>query len=140
MHQINSVTSTEVIGSVITTGDARLEMFLPDTVALTTGELTVKPRPHKSGSTGNREDVRYREYNKPTLSSVTFAKTSPGICTDVLKMCAAGGVTLQPKSVVEVLHPCIRVISKSSFQLTLLLLLRRGKLAWPEAKHCEHIQ
>ena len=41
--KLTNGTSTDVIGSVITTGDARLEMFLPDTVALTTGELTVKP-------------------------------------------------------------------------------------------------
>ena len=79
--------------------------------------------------------MRYREYNSPTPSSVTFAKTSPGSCTDKLKICAAGGVTLQPMSVVEVLNPRTMVISKLSLKLPLLLLHPHEKLVWPEAKY-----
>ena len=85
---VNSFTSSDVIGSVITTGEARLEMFLPDTAAPTTGVATVtfvKLSFRESGAMGKRDDVKYEVYSRPTLSSVTFANTSAGSCTEILE-------------------------------------------------------
>ena len=87
-RSINSLTSVDVMGSVITTGEARLEMFLPDTAAPTTGVATVtfiKVSFRESRAMGKRDDVRYREYSRPTVSSVTFVNTSAGSCTDILE-------------------------------------------------------
>lgn len=85
-----SFTSTDVIGSVITTGESRLAMSFPDTAAPTTGEPMEKPSSRESGATGNREPERYSEYNRPTDLPVTFANTSPGSCTDILEILGPG--------------------------------------------------
>ena len=100
MHWIlsmTSFTSTDVIGSVIRTGEARLEMFLPDTAAPTTGVATVtfvKVSFRESGAMGKRDDVRYKVYSRPTLSSVTFANTSAGSCTEILEASSSSELSL----------------------------------------------
>ena len=94
---INLFTSVDVIGSVITTGEARLEMFLPDTAAPTTGVATVtflKVSFRESGAMGKRDDVRYKVYSRPTLSSVTFANTSAGSCTEILEASSSSELSL----------------------------------------------
>ena len=94
---VNSFTSSDVIGSVITTGEARLEMFLPDTAAPTTGVATVtfvKLSFRESGAMGKRDDVKYEVYSRPTLSSVTFANTSAGSCTEILEASSSSELSL----------------------------------------------
>ena len=134
LRQITSFTSVDVIGSVIRTGEARLEMFLPDTAAPTTGVATVKPSFRESGATGKREDKRYREYSRPTLSSVTFANTSAGSSTDILEI-LGGGRASGGMSVVEVLCSGIMVVTELLLPLPPPLLLPSllplsEKVAW----------
>ena len=120
-YSINSFTSVDVIGSVITTGEARLEMFLPDTAAPTTGVATVtfvKVSFQESVAMGKRDDVRYREYSRPTLSSVTFANTSAGSCTDILEASSSS----------ELLFPLWPSL------LFLSLLPLPGEMGWSKAK------
>ena len=124
------------MGSVITTGEVRLERFLPDTAAPTTGVATVKPSLRESRAMGKRDDVRYREYSRPALSSVTFANTSAGSCTDILEILGSGRESIG-MSVVGVLFSGIRVVSKLSLPLPPPLLLPSllplsEKLAWSE--------
>ena len=125
-----------MIGSVITTGETRLERFLPDTAAPTTGVATVKPSLRESRAMGKRDDVRYREYSRPALSSVTFANTSAGSCTDILEILGGGRESIG-MSVVGVLFSGIAVVSKLSLPLPPPLLLPSllplsEKLAWSE--------
>ena len=133
----HSVTSTDVIGRVMTTGESRLTMFFPDTAAPTTGEPMEKPSSWESGATGNREAVRYRENNRPTASSVMFANTSPGSWTEIARWVAD---TLGVIYVVETLYCGVGVFHPSPFSppLPLPLLLPDKRLAWPGAKDEQH--
>ena len=95
---------------------------------------TVKPSFRESVATGKREDKRYREYSRPTLSSVTFANTSAGSCTDILEILGGGGAS-GGMSVVEVLCSGIMVVTELSLPLPPPLLLPSllplpEKVAW----------